>query len=125
MERGLGSGSSRIGRTEKEGADGLTRGFGGYAPIFCRWDVLGRLWLTADALTVPSVGPKFRGGSWGGGASPAATCASWRLSSAANMPSAAGGEAIDRHAHGTARHSLWHLAADEIGEFIGVRIEAF
>ena len=73
LERGLGSGSSRIGRTEKEGADGLTRGFGGYAPIFCRWDVLGRLWLTADALTVPSVGPKFRGGSWGGGASPAAT----------------------------------------------------
>ena len=85
MERGLGSGSSRIGRTEKEGADGLTRGFGGYAPIFCRWDVLGRLWLTADALTVPSVGPKILGGIWGAGASPAATAASCRFNSAASM----------------------------------------
>ena len=81
-----------------------------HAPIFCGWDVLGEtLAHGGGRLDRADVGPKFHGGSWGGGASPAATCASWRLSSAASIvPPPAVGQSTGTP-YGT-QHATAHLA---------------
>ena len=96
-------------------------------PIFCRWDVLGRLWLTADALTVPSVGPKFRGGV-GVGSIARRDLRLVALELGGEHVAAAGGEAIQGHPRtpqlfcGTSRAGA---RRNPMGEFIGVRIRSF